>query len=140
MTDNTLRKSIYLKNSRVEIWDHLTKPELIKAWFHAPKVELTQGEPYELFGRESGEKLAWGRVRDATPYERLEYTFSIAQMDGVRSKVIWTLKEVENITRLSLVHSGLPRGAEATGLTLALDKGWDGHIAELREALSTLDA
>jgi hypothetical protein len=70
----------------------------------------------------------------------LEYTFSIDAMNGEKSKVIWTLKEVENITRLSLVHSGLPRKAEALGLTLALDKGWDDHIAELREALKTLSA
>lgn len=135
MTDNTIRKAIYLKASRVHIWDHLTKPELLKTWFHVPSTELTMGEPYEMFGRESGEKLCWGRVRDATPYDRLEYTFSMEQTHGVKSKVIWSLKEVENITRLSLVHSGLPRKAEELGLTLALDKGWDDHIAQLRVAL-----
>lgn len=140
MTDNTIRKSIYVKASRVQIWDHLTKPELLKAWFHVPKFELTMGEPFEMFGRDSGEKMCWGRVRDATPYDRLEYTFSIDAMNGEKSKVIWTLKEVDTITRLSLVHSGLPRKAEALGLTLALDKGWDDHIAELREALKTLSA
>lgn len=135
MTDNTIRKSLYLKASRVDIWNHLTQPELMKSWFHVPKAELTMGEPYEMVGRDSGEKLCWGRVRDAQPYERLEYTFSIAQTEGVKSKVIWTLKEVETITRLSLVHSGLPRKAENMGLTVALDKGWDDHIAELRVAL-----
>ncbi len=140
MTDNTIRKSIYIKASREQVWEYLTQPELLKTWFHAPKSPLTHQEHFEMLGAESGDKLIWGKVRDAQPYDRLEYTFSVGPMNGATSKVIWTLKDVDGGTRLSLVHSGLPRGAEAFGLTLALDKGWDGHIAELREALSALDA
>lgn len=134
MTDNTIRKSIYIKSSRVDIWALLTQPELMKTWFHAANGTLTQGEPYEMHD-DQGEKIAWGRVRDATEYDRLEFTMSTPAMDGERSKVIWTLKEVENITRLSLVHSGLPRKAEALGVTLGFDKAWDAHIAALRVAL-----
>ena len=138
MTDNTIRKSIYVKATREQVWEFLTTPELMEKWFHAPKSPLEHGETYEMFGRESGDKLIWGRVRDASPFDRLEYTFTIGPMDGAKSKVIWTLKDVEGGTRLSLVHSGLPRGAEAFGLTLALDKGWDGHLLDLRTALIEL--
>lgn len=31
-------------------------------------------------------------------------------------------------------QSTLPQGAEAFGLTLALDKGWDDHLARMRAA------
>jgi uncharacterized protein YndB with AHSA1/START domain len=138
MTDNTLRKSIYVKASRAQVWAFLTDPDKLKTWFHAPKAPLALGEHFELFGTDRDDKLAWGRVRDYSEGERLEYTFTIEAMDGVKSKVIWTLKDAEPGTRVSLVHSGLPRGAQAFDLLLALDKGWDGHIADLRDQLIAL--
>ncbi|RPE71991.1 uncharacterized protein YndB with AHSA1/START domain [Pacificibacter maritimus] len=140
MTDNTLRKSIYVKASRAQVWGYLTDPELLKTWFHAPKAPLALGEHFEMSGRDNGEKLVWGRVRDFSEDERLEYTFTISQLDGVKSKVIWTLKDAEPGTRVSLVHSGLPRGAKDFDLLLALDKGWDGHLADLRAQLIALTA
>ena len=51
------------------------------------------------------------------------------------SHVRWTLENVTGGTRLSLEHTGLPQGADAFGLVLALDKGWDDHIARMRAAL-----
>ncbi len=48
------------------------------------------------------------------------------------STVKWMLEDVAGGTRLSLEHTGLPQGAEAYGLTLALDKGWDDHLARMR--------
>jgi len=53
-------------------------------------------------------------------------------MGDATSTVLWTLTEVAGGTRLSLEHSGLPQGEDAFGLTLALDKGWDDHIARMR--------
>jgi uncharacterized protein YndB with AHSA1/START domain len=53
--------------------------------------------------------------------------------------VKWTLEDVAGGTRLSLVHEGLPAGEDAFVLTLALDKGWDGHFAQLRDALHGAD-
>lgn len=140
MTDNILKKTIYISASRAQVWEYLTQPELLKSWFHAPKTPLTDGAPYEMFGAKSGDKLMWGTVRSADPFDRLEYTFSIAPLQGVDTTVVWTLEEVAGGTRLTLEHSGLPQGSEAFGLTLALDKGWDDHIADLRKALIALTA
>ncbi len=56
-------------------------------------------------------------------------------MGDAVSTVKWSLEDVPGGTRLSLEHSGLPEGAEAFGLTLALDKGWDDHIARMRASL-----
>lgn len=75
-----------------------------------------------------------GTVLVAEPFNRLEYTFTIAPMGDKTSTVKWTLKEVPGGTSLSLQHEGLPQGADAFGLTLALDKGWDGHLARLRNS------
>jgi hypothetical protein len=85
-----------------------------------------------MFGTESGDKLMWGKVQIAEPFSRLEYTFTIAPMGDQTSTVKWRLEEVPGGTNLSLRHEGLPQGAEAFGLTLALDKGWDDHLARMR--------
>ncbi|WP_282095276.1 SRPBCC family protein [Epibacterium ulvae] len=131
MTHTALEKSIYLKATPAKVWDYLTNPEKLALWFHKPQTPLVAGS-YEMFGVESGDKLMWGEVLVAEPFTRLEYSFSIAPMAGQSSIVKWTLQEVAGGTKLSLRHEGLPAGTEAFGLILALDKGWDNHLARLR--------
>lgn len=140
MTDMTLRKAVYLKASRRDVWAYLTEPEKLAIWFHKPKRVLKTGDAYEMFGTTSGDKLMWGKVIRADPPEHLEYTFTITPMGEAVSTVKWTLEEVPGGTRLSLEHSGLPQGAEAFALTLALDKGWDDHISRMRASLHGEDS
>lgn len=134
MTDTVLHKEIYLKATPAKVWEYLTDPEKLAIWFHKPQAALTGGD-YEMFGVESGDKLMWGEVLISEPFTRLEYTFSIAPMAGQSSTVKWALEEVDGGTKLSLRHEGLPQGEEAFGLTLALDKGWDDHLAKMRTSL-----
>ncbi len=131
MTDTILRKTIYLRATPEQVWAYLTDPEKLAIWFHKPPAPLTEGS-YEMFGAQSGDKLMWGEVLVADPFKRLEYTFTIAPMGEATSTVKWALTEVAGGTELSLRHEGLPQGAEAFGLTLALDKGWDDHLARMR--------
>ena len=131
----TLNKSIFLRASRQDVWAHLTDPEKLAIWFHKPPKTLTEGEDYAMYGTTSGDRLMWGRVAVARPHEQLEYSFTIAPMGEATSTEKWTLEEVPGGTRLWLEHSGLPQGADAFGLTLALDKGWDDHIGRMRASL-----
>ena len=131
MTDTILQKSIYLKATPAQVWAYLTDPAKLAIWFHKPKTALVEGE-YEMLGADSGDKLMWGEVLVAEAFSRLEYTFSIAPMGDKTSTVKWHLEEVSGGTKLSMRHEGLPRGEEAFGLTLALDKGWDDHLARMR--------
>ena len=134
MTDTILKKTIYLKATPQNVWEYLTSPEKLAIWFHKPGAALVEGE-YEMFGTESGNRLMWGKVLVAEPFSRLEYTFSIAPMGDRTSTVKWTLAEVAGGTMLSLRHEGLPQGADAFGLALALDKGWDDHLGRLRVSI-----
>ncbi len=135
MTETSIQKSIYLNATPDEVWDYLTDPDKLAIWFHKPGAALAQGEPMEMCGTESGEPMIWGTVNVARKPEYLEYTFTIKPMGDAASLVKWTLVPVPGGTRLSLEHSGLPQGAEAFGLTLALDKGWDDHISRMRASL-----
>ena len=131
MTGTVLRKSIYLKATPAQVWAYLTDPDKLAIWFHKPATPMVEG-PYEMFGTDSGDKLMWGEVLVADPFKRLEYTFTIKPMGDAISTVRWQLEDVPGGTNLSLHHEGLPQGADAFGLTLALDKGWDDHLARMR--------
>lgn len=135
MTERAIRKSIYLNATQEQVWAYLTDPHKLGIWFHKPKTPLKQGEPYAMYGAESGDKLMWGNVSVADPYSLLEYSFTIKPMGEAVSHVKWTLDAVEGGTRLSLEHQGLPQGADTFGLTLALDKGWDEHMSRMRADL-----
>lgn len=131
MTATTLHKSIVLRATPAQVWAYLTDPDKLALWFHKPATALTAG-PYEMFGTESGDRLMWGDVTVAEPFSRLEYTFTIAPMGDATSTVKWHLQEIPGGTQLSLQHHGLPQSAEAFGLMMALDKGWDDHLARMR--------
>lgn len=137
MTATTLKKSIYLKASKPQVWEYMTDPDKLAIWFHKPKVPLAEGQGYEMFGTTSGDRLMWGDVIRADPHDYLEYTFTIGPMGDATSTVKWTLEDVAGGTRLSLEHSGLPQGEAAFDLTLALDKGWDDHIGRMRADIHT---
>ncbi len=131
MTVTEIRKSVFLRADPETVWAYLTDPEKLGIWFHKPKSPLAVGD-YAMYGTESGDKLMWGEVLVAEPHTRLEYTFTIGPMAGAVSTVRWTLTAVAGGTNLSLQHEGLPQGEAAFGLTLALDKGWDDHLARMR--------
>ena len=135
MNDLTLNKSIYLRAEPANVWAYLTEPDKLALWFHAPKEPLQEGASLAMYGVESGDKLIWGEVRVAQKPKYLEYTFTVKPMGDAVSVVKWTLTPVAGGTRLELEHSGLPQHVEAFDLLLALDKGWDDHIARMRASL-----
>jgi hypothetical protein len=80
-----------------------------------------------------------GTVNVAHAPEYLEYTSTIKPMGDAISTVRWTLDTVDGGTRLSLDHESLPQSAEAFGLLMALDNGWDGHLGNLRTTLDSAE-
>ncbi len=141
MTATVLQKTIFLRATPETVWEYLTEPERLAEWFHKPEHALTAGQSLEMFGTTSGDLLIWGQVIAARRPEYLEYSFTVKPMGDAVSVVKWTLEPVAGGTRLLLLHEGLPQTADAFGLILALDKGWDDHFGTLRTALhETVDA
>ncbi|WP_170348267.1 MULTISPECIES: SRPBCC family protein [Ruegeria] len=141
MTHTVLQKTIFLRAEPTTVWAYLTDPDRLAEWFHKPERPLAAGQKLEMFGTTSGDLLIWGEVRVARPPEYLEYTFTVKPMGDAVSVVKWTLEPVSGGTRLALQHEGLPQSAEAFGLILSLDSGWDEHFVKMRTALhETVDA
>lgn len=135
MTNSVLQKSIFLRAEPETVWAYLTEPARLAEWFHKPERTLAAGQRLEMYGTTSGDLLIWGEVRVANPPRYLEYTFTVKPMGDAISVVKWTLEPVAGGTRLSLLHEGLPQTADAFGLILALDKGWDEHFGQMRTAM-----
>ncbi|WP_425044036.1 SRPBCC family protein [Primorskyibacter sp. S87] len=139
MTDTNLQKTIYLGADPDTVWSFLTDPDQLETWFHRPSKPLTQGAKIEMCGADGKTPQIWGEVLEARRPDFLRYTFCVKPMGDTVSTVSWTLTAVPGGTRLSLLHEGLPQGAEAFGLVLALDNGWDEHFASMRKAVSALE-
>jgi uncharacterized protein YndB with AHSA1/START domain len=139
MTDTTISKSIFLSAPREAVWSYLTEKEKLGLWFYAAENDLVEKQPYTLISKsEDGttSKMCWGDVLEMKKPARLVYTFTIKPLGGAMTKIIWTLEDVLGGTKLVLVHEGLGEaaGEAAMGLLLALDEGWDKHLAKLRPA------
>jgi uncharacterized protein YndB with AHSA1/START domain len=132
MTERTIEKSIYIAASPETVWSYLTKSSELAKWFHKPDENLNDGEAFDMKGKD-GSSICGGTVERMDPHSHLTYTFTAGPMNGLITKVAWTLADVPGGTRLSLVHTGFPAAADAFGLLAAFDKGWDGHLIRLRE-------
>ena len=143
MSDTTIRKSIIVKADRDLVWSFLTDKDKLGTWFYKADQDLAEGQDYMLVGEDSAgnpENKCWGTVQEMEPPSRLVYTFTFAPLSGSLTTVTWTLEEIFGGTRLSLAHEGIEAaaGEAAMGMLLALDAGWDKHIAGLRAAMGEL--
>lgn len=134
MTTPTIEKILVLPHSPQKVWDYLTQADHLAKWFHRPEADLANDSAFSMPG-EDGDPLCWGEVQEMSAPDRLVYSFTARPMNGLMTLVTWELEPLETGTRVRLLHTGVPAGAEAFGLLVAFDKGWDGHLARMRDDL-----
>lgn len=140
MGDATIHKSIFLAAPKQTVWEFLIDKDKLATWFFAADANLTQGKAYELSQLDDDgnpKVMCWGEVIKLDAPNRLEFTFTIAPLQGKVTNVVWELEEAAGGTKLSLTHNGIEgdEGSAALGIIMALDGGWDKHLAALRAAL-----
>ena len=141
MTNTTINKTFFLKASRKKVWEFLTNKDKMGQWFFTANEDLAENQEYELFEIEDDGnriKRCWGKVLEMDKPSKLVYTFTIAPLEGTMTTVTWKLEQVLGSTRVTLTHEGIDKaaGEAASALLMALDAGWDRHIAKMREAVS----
>ncbi|PCJ95083.1 MAG: ATPase [Hyphomicrobiales bacterium] len=139
MTEATITKSAFFAASRETVWAFLTEKDKLGQWFHPAKENMQEGKDYALIHtNEDGTETpqCWGQVLEMDQPNRLVYTFTIKPLGGAMTTVTWTLDACAGGTKLSLKHEGIEAaaGEAALNLLMALDGGWDKHIAGLRAA------
>lgn len=141
MSNETINKSIFLPASREVVWSFLTKKDKLKIWFHPAEADLAEKEGYALISIDKDgtvDKLCWGTVLEMDPPSRMKWSFTVKPLNGALTTVVWELEALNGGTKLSLTHEGIGEaaGEAAMGMLLALDKGWEEHMARLRTAAS----
>ncbi|NNE85289.1 MAG: SRPBCC domain-containing protein [Alphaproteobacteria bacterium] len=141
MRTTTITKSAFFHASRETVWEFLTNKDKLGEWYYPAEADFVEGEDYCLYRvDDTGAKVPQitGRVIELKAPVKLVTTFVIGPFNGAETTITWTLEEAADGTRLLLTHEGIAEaaGAAAMHLLMALDDGWDKHLADLRGAVA----
>ena len=134
-----ITKTVFFNASRETLWAYLVDKDKLGEWYHPAVEDLTANSAYKLYKKDSnpqGEAIIWGEVKEMQAPAKLVTTFCIPPFAGKETLVTWVLEEAAGGTRLTVTHEGVSEamGDGAMGLLQALDKGWDEHFQQLRDA------
>src|ERR1700745_3270058 len=108
-----IKQSWYFERSAEEVWEYLTKPELIEQWLMKTDFQPIAGHKFSFtFTPKPGSKyegVVHCEVVEVKPFTRLSYSWNGRTQDKSRnfnSTVEWTLTPKDNGTELQLRHSG----------------------------------
>jgi len=114
-----IRHSWYFNRSPEEVWEYLTKPELLEQWLMETDFQPVVGHKFRF----TCSVINYCEVLEVVPFTRLSYSWQVGSVnDGqpFNSKVVWTLVPKGNGTELQLVHDGFTALEDRAGH----DKGW----------------
>src|SRR6185437_6157295 len=103
----------FFNQSPQEVWDYLTKPELIEQWLMKTDFQPKVGHKFRFSHTVSDKNQYDGttncEVLEVKPFTRLSYSWNGGLKDKSRSYesiVVWTLVPKETGTELQLQHNG----------------------------------
>ena len=118
---NEIKHTWHFNQSPQEVWECLTRPELIEQWLTKTDFQPIAGHKFH-FSDKSG-KIVYCEVLKVEPFTRLSYSWQYpSAKDNKRfdSKVEWILIPKDQGTELQLVHSGFTALEDFT----AHNNGW----------------
>jgi uncharacterized protein YndB with AHSA1/START domain len=102
-----------LSQSPLEVWEYLTKPELIEQWLMKTDFQPIVGHKFRFVGGcdhgGSDKEAAVCEVLELKPHTRISYSWqAMSALDSkpFDSTVTWTLTPNGNGTALQLLHTG----------------------------------
>lgn len=128
-----------------DVWDYLTRPELLEVWLASGTIEAKKGGRVELhFDLDESEErqkaggAVYGVVRDIEPGCMLEYDWTDVAPGSSRasaqypdSVVRFVLTPAGDGVEVEVVHGGLP-----TELLAGCATGWHVHLSILATVLA----
>jgi DNA-binding transcriptional ArsR family regulator len=125
----------FIKTTREELWDALTKPELVKQYHFAgavPDKTKKQGERVEYILPDGSTMLALTIV-DEEPGKRLDMTFDPKWEEGEDelSRCVYEIDEVGDVCRLTILHFNVTPKLEG------VREGWSRIAASLKSFVET---
>lgn len=136
-----IKQSWRFKQSPEEVWEYLTKPELIGQWLMKNDFQPIVGHKFRFtFVPKLDSKYKGAvdcEVLEVRPFSKLSYSWKGAANDGSRtfnSIVVWTLLPNDSGTELQLLHDGF----EILEDILAHTEGWKSCLKKLEDSINVM--
>jgi uncharacterized protein YndB with AHSA1/START domain len=136
----TITQTMFYKHPAADVWDYLTRPELIEQWLMKNDFEPTVGHEFTFTTRPLPQFDFDGvmncKVLEVAPCKKLSYTWKGGNEGRITldSVVVWTLTEKNGGTELRLEHTGFTEAnVAAFG---AMNDGWYRNIRKIDELLN----
>lgn len=136
-----IKHTWHFNQSPQEVWEYLTKPELIEQWLMKNNFKPTVGYKFQFtFVAKEGSTYAGVvdcEVLEVTPFSKLSYTWNGGTKDGSRnfnSTVEWTLVPKNNGTELQLTHNGFTVLEDM----LTHSSGWEACLKRFDESINSV--
>ena len=127
-----IKHTFYFTQAPEEVWDYLTKPELMEQWLMPSDFQPIPGHHFRFTNPNNTFVIC--EVLEVKPFTNLSYVWKndwSKTKTPYTSKVSWTLTPIENGTELLLVHSGF----ELLKDLMAHSNGWSFLVNKLFELL-----
>lgn len=102
-----IKQTWHFSQSPQEVWEYLTKPELLELWLSKTDFQPIAGRKFSFIS--SYGNHSYCEVLEVKPFTNLSYSWqknSAKDNKPFTSKVMWTLIPKEMGTELQLVHNG----------------------------------
>jgi len=136
-----IQQAWFFTKSPKEVWEYLTKPDLIEQWLMKSDFQPVAGHKFRFTfePKENSryEGIVYCEVLEVIPFTKLSYSWNGSTNDRKRkfsSVVMWTLVPKENGTELQLQHSGLTFLEDILNHT----NGWKVCLARFEELITAI--
>ena len=137
--DQTIRHTVFYNHPPADVWEYLTKPELVEQWLMKSDIQPVLGHEFSFTTKPlpqfNFDGIMKCRVIEVVPIKKLVYTWQGGMNGAVTldSMVEWTLTEKNGGTELLLEHTGFNEvSAVAFG---PMNEGWRRNINKISELL-----
>ena len=135
-----IKHTWFFNQSPQEVWEYLTKPELLEQWLMKTDFQPIVGHKFRFIHVPKNESNYDGivhcEVLEVNPVTKLSYSWKGNTKDGKRtfnSNVVWTLIPKENGTELQLQHNGFTLLEDF----ISHNNGWNTCLKRFEELLKT---
>jgi uncharacterized protein YndB with AHSA1/START domain len=136
-----IKQSWFFKQTPQEVWEYLTRPELIEQWLMKTDFQPIAGHKFCFtFSPKADSKydgILHCEVLEIIPFSKLSYSWNGSAGKGSRdfnSKVEWTLVPNKNGTELLLQHNGFELLEDIFSHT----NGWNACIKRIEELINAI--
>ena len=140
---NTIMHKWSYNHSPAEIWEYLTRADLLELWLMKNDIQPVVGHKFQFRHNPMPNVGLNGivdcEVLEVVPFKKLSYSWKAGAGDGtltLDSVVVWTLHPKGAGTELELVHSGF-KDEHAQGIYLAMSNGWMSNMKKIDGLINT---